>query len=337
MSHWDAVQRAIGLGPADVAYVVTPLYHQSGLRHTTLVIWLAGGRAHLATHFSPRTFWLDLDRCGATYTCLVPTMRAILQAATPEQSMEDWPVRGPGHCYGSTETGVPVIVPHGTAVEEMSFYQSYRPEAPFAGWPTPGCDIKIAGEAETAVQGMIGEILVKSPGGVRYYWGDPAATEAAFDGDWFRSGDQGLRGPNGSIYFLDRLRDLVRKGGENMACSEIEGVLTGHPGVVRATVFSVPDPISGRGTQGHRGHCGWRLGEPGRSLGLVPEELSRIQDTQVHRIPRRSAREHIWEGTEGPAPAGGNSIGSNSRQDEPEKGGPRRWRLDAFPSRLDTS
>ncbi len=245
VSHWAAVAQGLGMSPSDVAYVVTPLYHQAGMRHTTLVTWLAGGRAHLASRFSPKIYWNDIERVGATYTCLVPTMTHILRTATPDQ-WEANTTRRPGYCYGSTETGVPVLVPHGTPTDEIAPYLNYRAGAAFAGWPTRGCQAKIAGEADRNPQeGLEGEILVRSPGMLRRYWRDPAATDAAFSDGWFKSGDKGIRGPNGSIYFLDRLRDLVRRGGENIACREIEEVLMAHPLVEQAAVFSVPDPVWG--------------------------------------------------------------------------------------------
>jgi acyl-CoA synthetase (AMP-forming)/AMP-acid ligase II len=261
--HWSAVQRSLGLSQSDVSYVATPLYHQSGLRHTLLVTWLAGGRAHLAPKFSPQTYWDDVVRIGATFTCFVETILHILRLAAPAASEANIPLRlaigtaspdvrqfvterlglKPYFCYGSTETGVPVVGPPDLPASEAQRYEQYRAGARFAGWPTPGCRVKIAGEGDCEQEGVEGEILVQSPGMLRQYWRDPSATRRAFADGWFRSGDQGLRGPDGSIYFLDRLKDLVRRGGENIACREIEDVLMRHPGVARAAVVSVPDGV----------------------------------------------------------------------------------------------
>lgn len=262
-SHWSAVQRALGLDSTDVGYVATPLYHQAGLRHTTLVTWLAGGRVHLAGKFSPRTYWDDLAKAQATFTCLIETILHILSVAAPAGAAARSTLRlavgtskpatrayvaeeiglGPYFCYGSTETGVPLVAPVDLPQEEADWFEHYRIGAGFAGWPTPGCQVKIAGEGEREEEGIEGEILVKSPGMLRQYWRDGDATDAAFVDGWFKSGDLGLRGPRGSIYFLSRLKDLVRRGGENIACGEIEDVLIRHPDVLRAAVVSVPDPI----------------------------------------------------------------------------------------------
>jgi long-chain acyl-CoA synthetase len=263
VSHWSAVQQALGLSRSDVAYVATPLYHQSGLRHTMLVTWLAGGQAHLATKFSPRVYWQDVERVGATFTCFVDTILHILRIAAPAAAETNNTLRlavgnsapelrefvtqrvgiRPYFCYGSTETGVPVVAPPDLAEEESDRYEQYQAGVRFAGWPTPGCQVKITGEDDREREGTEGEILVKSPGMLREYWRDPAATKAAFVDGWFRSGDQGLRGPDDSIYFVDRLKDLVRRGGENIACREVEDVIMRHPDVLRAAVVSVPDRV----------------------------------------------------------------------------------------------
>jgi acyl-CoA synthetase (AMP-forming)/AMP-acid ligase II len=228
-----------------------------------LVTWLAGGRAHLATRFSPRVYWEDIGRVGATFTCFVETILHILRIAAPDAAEANNSLRlavgsgapevrdyvtqrlgiSPYFCYGSTETGVPVVAPIDLPPDEWARYEHYRAGARFAGWSVSGCRVKISGEGDGEQEGTEGEILVKSPGMLRRYWRDPAATEAAFVDGWFRSGDQGLRGPDGSIYFVDRLKDLVRRGGENIACREIEDVLMRHPDVVRAAVVSVADPV----------------------------------------------------------------------------------------------
>jgi acyl-CoA synthetase (AMP-forming)/AMP-acid ligase II len=263
VSHWSTVQQALGLNESDVSYVATPLYHQSGLRHTLLVTWLAGGHSHLAAKFSPQVYWEDVKRIGATYTCFVDTILHILQIAAPPDAEANNRLRvavgnaapelreyvterigiRPYFCYGSTETGCPGVAPVDLPAAESEEFEHYRPSARFAGWPAPGCQIKITGEGDRDREGAEGEILVRSPGMLHQYWRDPAATKAAFVDGWFRSGDQGLRGPRGSLYFLDRLKDLVRRGGENIACREIEDVLMRHPDVVRAAVVSVPDPV----------------------------------------------------------------------------------------------
>ena len=246
VSHWSAVQRSLGLDSTDVAYVVTPLYHQSGLRHTTMVIWMAGGRAHLASRFSSKIFWDDVERVGATYACLVPTMRHILRTATPGGFEAHPALLGPTACYGSTETGVPVLVPRAMPAEELAPYLDGVPGASFAGWPTPGCAAKIEGEDDgTPEEGAEGQLLVRFPGMLQGYWADPAASAAAFTDGWFRSGDLFRRGPDGSLYFLDRLRDLVRRGGENIASREIEEALETHPRVAQAAIVAVPDAVYG--------------------------------------------------------------------------------------------
>ncbi|MBH0778433.1 acyl--CoA ligase [Nocardia sp. NEAU-351] len=91
----------------------------------------------------------------------------------------------------------------------------------------------------------IGELCFRSPQVVRGYWEDPAATSAAFVDGWFRTGDLGYIDPDGFVYVVDRLKDVVIRGGENIYCAEVEAVLFEHPALVEAAVIGLPDETMG--------------------------------------------------------------------------------------------
>ena len=82
---------------------------------------------------------------------------------------------------------------------------------------------------------------MRGPKVFKGYWKDPDATEAAFAGGWFHTGDIGIRDEDGYVFIVDRLKDMIVSGGENIASSEIERVLYEHDGVLEAAVVGRPD------------------------------------------------------------------------------------------------
>jgi acyl-CoA synthetase (AMP-forming)/AMP-acid ligase II len=89
--------------------------------------------------------------------------------------------------------------------------------------------------------GERGEVVLRGPKVFKGYWRDPDATSAAFAGGWFHTGDIGTRDEDGYLYIVDRLKDMIVSGGENIASSEIERVLYEHESVVEAAVVGRPD------------------------------------------------------------------------------------------------
>ena len=102
-------------------------------------------------------------------------------------------------------------------------------------------DVRVAGEAGEALgAGEVGEIQVRGPH-VAGYWRDPAATAAARDGDWFRSGDLGYQDGDGYLYVLGRGSEMIVSGGENVHPAEVEAVLADLPGIEEMAVVGLPD------------------------------------------------------------------------------------------------
>jgi len=88
---------------------------------------------------------------------------------------------------------------------------------------------------------VVGEIVIKSPANMVGYWGNPEATEEVFNDDgWFRSGDLGYI-EDGFVFIVDRVKDLVIRGGENISCIEVEAAIYAHPSVQEAAVFGIPE------------------------------------------------------------------------------------------------
>jgi long-chain acyl-CoA synthetase len=143
----------------------------------------------------------------------------------------DLPV-APANGYGLTETTSAVVANSG------SDYLS-RPDS--VGCCQPGTDVRVVDPAsgEDVPEGDVGELWFRGPNTVRGYWNNPEATAAAFTGGWFRTGDLG-RVAGGWVYVVDRMKDVVIRGGENIYCAEVEAALFDHPAIEDATVVGIP-------------------------------------------------------------------------------------------------
>lgn len=143
----------------------------------------------------------------------------------------------PGNGYGLTETTSAVISNGG-----MDYFAA--PDS--VGRPVPTAEAKVVGEqGETLGDGAVGEIWVRGPNVIPGYWNNQAATDAAFGGGWFRTGDLGYRDGEGRYYVVDRKKDVIIRGGENVYCAEVEAAILEHPMVKDVAVVGLPDPEYG--------------------------------------------------------------------------------------------
>jgi long-chain acyl-CoA synthetase len=143
----------------------------------------------------------------------------------------------PGNGYGLTETTSAVIMNSGA---------DYLAHPDSVGRPMATADIRIVGEGGQDVGvGEIGELWVRGPNVIPGYWNNLTATEAAFGGGWFRTGDLGYVDAEGLYYVVDRLKDVIIRGGENVYCAEVEAALLERPGIKDAAVVGLPDAAYG--------------------------------------------------------------------------------------------
>ena len=147
------------------------------------------------------------------------------------------PAVGASNGWGITETSA------GIATNSR---QDYADKPDSVGPASPVCDVKVVNESgEQLAAGELGELWVRGPGVVKGYWGKPEATEASFTDGWFHTGDVGKIDEQGFIYLVDRLKDMIIRGGENIYCAEVESVLSEHPAVILACVFGLPHEVLG--------------------------------------------------------------------------------------------
>ncbi|MDG1025562.1 MAG: class I adenylate-forming enzyme family protein [Gammaproteobacteria bacterium] len=140
----------------------------------------------------------------------------------------------PGLGYGLTETNAIGAIISG------KFYAS-RPNS--TGRPTPPVtSVKIVDESgKTLEDGQVGEICIKGPTVMKGYWNNPEATAEVIKDGWFHSGDIGMLDELGFLIILDRAKDIVIRGGENIGCAEVEYAISEHPEVNEVSVYGIPD------------------------------------------------------------------------------------------------
>ncbi|MCL6737174.1 AMP-binding protein [Streptomyces neyagawaensis] len=261
---WNAVNvdSMVDTRSDDVNLAVAPLFHIGGLNALTLRTLLRGGTVVVRRAFDPAQCLDDLVRHRVTGLFAVPAMYAALSrepgfagadlsalrspivagAPVPPRLIHDWAERD-------------VLLQQAWGLTETAPFATYLPAAltrektGSAGAPMPYTEIRVVdpvtgdGIDEADVRG---EICVRGPNVTPGYWNNPEATAAAFDdAGWFHSGDIAHRDKDGFYYIVDRLKDMIISGGENIYPAEVERVLTACPGVLEAAALGVPDPIWG--------------------------------------------------------------------------------------------
>jgi long-chain acyl-CoA synthetase len=249
------------LGADDRVLASLPLYHINGLVVTLVAPLFHGGSVVMAPRFSARTFWRDVARHGCTWINVVPTIVAYLlnaaddgafdlsalkfcrsaSAALPAAHHRAFEARfgiGLIETMGLTETAAPVF---------SNPYDPGQRRIGSIGLPA-GCDAKIIDrEGNECAANVCGEIALRGEQVMRGYYKRPDETRAAFTPDgWLRTGDLGYRDADGYYYITGRAKELIIKGGENIAPREIDEALLKHPGVLEAAAVGVPDPAYGQ-------------------------------------------------------------------------------------------
>jgi len=121
--------------------------------------------------------------------------------------------------------------------------QEHKDRPMSCGRPCPGIDVRVVDESGKEVAaGQHGELVARGANVTRAYWNNPDETKLAFRDGLFRTGDIGYQDAGGYLYILDRLKDMIVTGGENVYCGEVEAVIYEHPAVREAAVFGTPDP-----------------------------------------------------------------------------------------------
>ncbi|MDE0532013.1 MAG: AMP-binding protein [Albidovulum sp.] len=242
-----------------------PLYHMNAMAFSSMAMVATGGCLVALDRFHPSRWREDLRDCGATIVHYLGIMPSILMKSDPEASDREHSVRfgfGAGvspdlHAGFEDRFGYPLI--EAWAMTETGAGACIAATGPDRqvgegcfGQPGPEMETRIVDEAGNSVaSGQPGELLVRRAGrNPRFgfftrYLKDDEATKAAWEGNWFHTGDIVAQNSNGQFVFKDRKKNMIRRSGENISAAEVESVLAKHPGVEAAAVGSVPDELRG--------------------------------------------------------------------------------------------
>ena len=208
--------------------------------------------------FGAQTFCETVEREHVTHTVLVPTMINLLtqfpdagkydlsslqvlayggSPMAPElvrRTRELLPKAKLIQVYGLSETGF---------LTGLQDHEHTEDKLMSCGRPCPGVDLQVTDTTGKEVEpGQAGELIARGANVMRGYWNSPEETAKAFRDGFFRTGDIGHQDTGGYFYILDRLKDMIVTGGENVYSGEVEAVIYGHPAVREVAVFGVPDP-----------------------------------------------------------------------------------------------
>jgi len=245
------------LAPGDGLYCAMPLFHNSG-RSAFNYAMVCGGRFVIRDRFSAAGFWSDVRATGCTTAALVGPMTALLYAAAPAPDDADNPLRnvilGPmipemadferrfgvrvATGYGQTEVGMPVT----TGWDHGPWANCGRERLDY---PWPEARI-VDGYDEPVGPGEVGELVVRTaePWALNAgYYKMPEQTAAAWRNGWFHTGDAFRVDADGWYYFVDRMRDAIRRRGENISSFEVETIVVEHPDVLECAAVGVPAPL----------------------------------------------------------------------------------------------
>ncbi|MFD9710045.1 long-chain fatty acid--CoA ligase [Streptomyces sp. NPDC060006] len=237
------------------ALVSAPLFHTAGLNMLTLPVLLKGGTCVLVEAFDPAATFDLIERHRITFMFGVPTMFEQV-ARHPRWADADLSSLRMLSCGGS-----PVPTPLIAAYQErgLTFLQGYGMteaspgvlfldaehavgKAGSAGVPHFFSDVRVVRPDLTPADvGETGEVVVRGPHVMPGYWGLPDETAAVFSDGWFRSGDAAKVDEDGYVTIVDRIKDMIISGGENIYPAEIEDQLLAHPDIVECAVIGVPD------------------------------------------------------------------------------------------------
>ena len=264
LTHRNIFQHAMLVGlelnitKREVYLNAAPMFHLANGSMTFLIPMMGAAHCFLPA-FEPEGFLACVEKFGVTTALLVPTMfnllinhpaiekydtsslKSMIYGASPmplELLRRLVAKFGPIFCqaYGMTEAS-PIM----TLLRPEDHDFGAR-QITSAGRPMLGVELKVVDFMDREVKtGEAGEIVAQGPTVMKGYWNRPEANAEVLRGGWLHTGDIGAFDENGFVYILDRKKDMIKTGGENVYSPEVESALCAHPDILEATVFGVPD------------------------------------------------------------------------------------------------
>jgi acyl-CoA synthetase (AMP-forming)/AMP-acid ligase II len=253
--HVAAVQ---SFDPSQIYLHQTPLFHAASMAGV-LGITASGATSLTIPLFDPAGVLSLIEEHGVTQTVMVPTMIAMLlnhpdfkperlaslklltYGASPmpkavlDKLMSLYPDLEVSQGYGMTECSS--VLTFLRAEDHRAGGDLLRS----AGRPVPGVVLSIQDpDGKVLASGEAGEVCAKAGNFMREYWNKPDATEEAFRGGWYHSGDAGYLDERGYLFLVDRVKDMIVTGGENVYSAEVENAISTHPAVLQVAVIGIP-------------------------------------------------------------------------------------------------
>ena len=308
---------------------VAPMFHMADFAGS-MGLTLSCGKNVVLESFEPGEVLRTIGEQRVTHSLLVPamikmllnhpdaatadmsSMVCILYGASPmpkatlEQCMATWPTVGLAQAYGQTELA-PVVT-----MLSMADHQAGGERLKSAGRPTPVSEVRIVDEnGADQPLGTSGEIVARGPHAMLGYWKKPEETARALQDGWVFTGDAGYFDEDGYLYIVDRVKDMVVTGGENVFTTEVENAIISHDAVQDVAVIGIPHPEWGEAVHAivvlHEGqsvaeeelvqHCRQTI-----AGYKVPKSISFRDDplplSGAGKVLKTELRKPFWEGQE---------------------------------------
>ena len=244
---------------ADHSMLILPLFHANGIVLGTLTPLRAGGQVSITGKFSRDRFFSDVERLRPTYFSAVPAIYAMLSALPedvhPDTSSLRFAVCGaapmPAQLITGFEERFGLTLVEGYGLSETTCASTINPldgvrKPGTVGLPLPGQQVDVIGpEGDHLAAGEVGEVVIAGPTVMAGYLDQPEETARTIVDGWLRTGDVGRFDEDGYLVLVDRVKDMIIRGGENIYPKEIESVLYQHADVLEAAVIGEPDDILG--------------------------------------------------------------------------------------------
>lgn len=253
------IANAYALSEEDVSLCIMPLFHIHGLIGSTVATLLSGGAVVVPKKFDALSFWRMVREHRVTWYSGVPTMHQLLLARTHHKPAEAACLRFIRSCSAPLSPelihkieglfGVPFVEAYG--MTEAAHQMTSNPLPPRhrkAGSVGVGAGIRISimdNEGIDLGTNQRGEIVIQGASVFRGYENDPEANAHSFVNGWFRTGDEGMLDEDCYLHLTGRIKDIIIRGGENIAPHEVDEVLLKHPAVAAAVTFGCAHPTLG--------------------------------------------------------------------------------------------
>ena len=250
---------AVKIGEQDITLMAMPIWHSSPLNNWFMGTQYVGGTVVLIREYHPLHFLqaIQSERCtvyfGAPISYILPIQMIPQYGDFDLSSMRSW-IYGGGpmaedtarmvmakyrsdnfyQVYGMTESG-----PTGTVLMP---YEQVAKAGSIGSKALPGADLVVMkSDGTPAIKGEVGEIWLQADSMMKGYFKNPEATQEAFHGDWYKTGDMARIDDDGYLYIVDRTKDMIVTGGENVYSKEVEDVLVSCPEIMEAAVIGIPN------------------------------------------------------------------------------------------------